>query len=362
MISNLKDTYRKYERWVPIAAFLLGFLFDAFMLRRIDELKVILQQAVYLFIAGLLIGIELLEEAGEIHPPGYLRKIWKYRESVLHFLLGTLLNSYTIFYFKSASAFSSFIFIFLLVALLTLNEFKRFGESQTQVHSALLSLCLISYFISLSPTILGFIGVLPFLCAVVASIVVYCGFYFVMKSKLATKDPHLLKTHLIFPFASVQSLFVVLYFAHLIPPVPLSVRYMGIYHGIEKTQDGYALSYTRSPWKFWQHGDQTFQARPGDVIYCYAQVFSPTRFKDELQVRWLYHDERRGWLRSDAIPMPVLGGRDEGYRIVTKKVNFQPGEWRVQVETRDDREIGSIGFHVEPDETSGERALQQEVR
>ena len=361
MFTRFQLLYKKHERWVPIVSFFLGFVFDMLVLKRIDEPKVILQQAIYLMIAGLLIGVELVEESREIHSPKILNKVWKYREGFLHFLLGTLLNSYAIFYFKSASAFTSFFFIALLLTLLTLNEFKRFGKSQTQVHVAFLSLCVISYFISLAPTLMGFIGTLPFICAALASFTVFYGFYSIMKSKLGDRH-RLLKTHLMYPYALIQTIFIILYFAHAIPPVPLSVKFMGIYHGVTKIEDGYELTYTRPDYKFWQHGDQTFLARPGDEVYCYAQVFSPTRFKDQLQVRWLYLDAKQGWVSSDAIPLPVLGGREEGYRAVTKKSHFQPGTWRVQVETMDNQEIGRIGFKVISDESTSERELHKVIK
>jgi hypothetical protein len=350
MIQKMRNLYHQHERWIPIVFFGLGFVFDTLMLRRIDDLKTIIQQAVYIVVSALLIGVELMDEIQEVQPPSWIKRLWRYREAVLHFLLGTLLNSYTIFYFKSASALSSFIFIALLIALLMLNEFKRFGESQTQVHVAFWSLCLISWMISLIPILLGFIGIFPFLLAVVVSALVFWGYYKWLAPKLAAR-PGLAKDALLKPFAAIQALFVVLYFAHAIPPVPLSITYMGIYHDIQKANGGYELSYTRSRWKFWEHGDQTFEARPGDAIFCYAQIFSPARFKDELQVRWLYKDVKRGWQSADAIPITVTGGREEGYRAVTKKENYQPGDWRVQIETRDSREIGRIHFTVESDQS-----------
>lgn len=359
--NRLHQLYKRYERWVPIAFFFLGFIFDAMMLRRIDEFKVILQQALYLLMSGLLIGTELIEETREIHPPAFFARVWKYREAFLHFLMGTLLNSYTIFYFKSASTVTSFIFIVLLITLLTLNEFKRFWKSQMQVHIALLSLCLISYLVSLTPILMGFMGHWPFLAAVAVSVVLFAIYYKVLSRKLPG-DRRRLLTHVLLPYAGIQILFVVLYFSHAIPPVPLSVKYMGIYHGVEKTAEGYELAYTRSAWKFWQHGDQSFEARPKDQIYCYAQIFCPTRFKDELHVRWLYDDAKRGWVSSDAIPLTVVGGREEGYRAVTKKGNYQPGNWRVQVETRENQVVGRIGFTVIADETTEERELHKIVR
>src|SRR5689334_10234292 len=154
MLTSLKSRfaalYTRYERWVPIAFFIMGFLFDMSVLHRIDELKVILQQAIYLVVSAVLIGVELQAQVREVAPPRVLVKVWRYREAFLHFLLGTLLNSYTIFYFKSASGLSSFIFIALLISLLILNEFMHFGKAQAKVHVAFWSLCLVSYLASLS--------------------------------------------------------------------------------------------------------------------------------------------------------------------------------------------------------------------
>jgi hypothetical protein len=360
-LKSLRELYQQNQRWVPILFFLLGFVFDTLMLRRIDEPKVILQQAIYLIVSAALIGAELVGSTREVAAPRGLSRVWKYREALLHFLMGTLLNCYTIFYFKSASALTSFGFIGALVALLVLNEFKRFGKSQTQVHMALLSLCLLSYTVALSPILWGSIGTLPFLCAILASLLIFWLYYRLLTPRLAAQ-PSLLRTHVAYPFAAIASLFVALYFAGAIPPVPLSVTFMGIYHDVQKSEGGFRLTYTRGPFRFWQHGDQTFLARPGDSIFCFVQVFSPSRFKDQLQVRWLYHDERSGWQPQDAIPMPIVGGREEGYRGVTKKNNYQPGLWRVQIETRDNQEIGWISFRVERDDSTDERPLTTVVR
>jgi hypothetical protein len=358
MFQKAKGLYVRYERWVPIVFFGLGFVFDTLMLRRIDELLTLIQQAAYLVISALLIRVELAEVKGEVHPPWFLKWIWRYREALLHFLLGTLLNSYTIFYFKSASTITSFIFIVILVAMLVLNEFKRFGESQTRVHVAFWSLCLVSYFVSLAPILLGFMGLVPFLVAMVASVAVFAGYYAWLKKGLPA-HLHVLRTYVMLPYGVIQLVFVLLYFAHAIPPVPLAVQYMGIFHEVKKLEGEYELTYTRPWWRFWEHGDQTFYARPGDVVYCFARVFSPSRFADKLQVRWLYWNEKKGWESSDAIPMSIVGGREEGYRGITNKAHFQPGDWRVQIETRDNREVGRINFTIVPDSGTDAREVRK---
>jgi hypothetical protein len=355
MFEKTRGVYQKYQRWTPIAFFIAGFIFDAFMLRRVDELLTIVQQAVYLFISAILIRYELLESQRELAVPGWFKKIWHYREDALHFLMGTLMNAYTIFYFKSASAITSFVFIVLLAFLLVMNEFGRFGKSQTQVHVAILSLCLISYFVTLVPIVLGFMGIIPFLIANGVALLVFWLFT-VWVRPLFHENPHDLRKQVQLPFAGILSLFAILYFAHAIPPVPLSVRYMGVYHNVVKEGGNYRLTYSPDQF-FWHHGDQTFRARPGDSIFCFARIFSPTRFKDQLQVRWLYDDPKRGWQTSDIIALPIVGGREEGFRGFTKKTNYQPGDWRVQIETKDSREIGRLNFTVESDSGDSERAF-----
>lgn len=352
--AGWQETYKKHERWVPVAFFVLGFAFDAVMLKRIDEPMVLIQQALYIALSATFIGLELIEVTREVAPPRWLAKVWRFREALLHFMLGTLLNCYTIFYFKSASAFTSFAFIAVLVGLLMVNEFKHFGKSQSRVHIAFLSLCLVSYLVALVPILLGSLGLLAFLASIAATVLVFGAYYRFMRGKLAA-EPSLLRTHLLMPFGGILGIFCLLYFARVIPPVPLSVSYMGIFHEVKKSEGEYELAYDRPAWKFWQHGDQTFRARPGDSIYCFARIFSPSRFNDHLHVRWFYYDERLGWEPSDAIPIAIQGGREEGYRTVTMKKNYQPGEWRVQIETQDNREIGRIGFTVEPDANTGER-------
>jgi hypothetical protein len=353
--------YQKHERSIPIIAFVCGFLFDMTFLHRIDEPKVMIQQAAYLLVSIFLITIDFYETANVLAPPPILKRVWKYREFILHFLLGTLLNSYTIFYFKSASSFTSFIFILLLVLVLTAAEFKRFGESQQKVHMALWSLCLISYFQSLLPILLGYMGIFPFLASGFASILAFSVYYKMIRPKLS-QTPNFLRNQVLVPYAIVQIIFTGLYFAHAIPPVPLSVSYMGIYHEVKKEAGNYELSYTREPFYFWQHGDQTFAARAGDTIYAFVQIYSPSGFKDQLMVRWLMKDPHGHWQSQDAIPLVVTGGREAGYRAVTQKNNYQPGKWRVQVETIDEHEVGRLDFVITSDTDTSERSFHIDTK
>ena len=360
-IAATKAFYSRNARWIPVLFFILGFLADALLLQRIDDLFTILQQAAYLIFAGWLIGLELLESCGKYHPgDGRWARLWRYREAAIHFALGALLNAYTMFFFMSASVLTSFIFIGVLVAVLILNEFMRFGRSQTFVHMALWSLCVLSFSLCVVPTLVGFIGFGPFLMAVACSLA--AGVLFCLRlRRSAGENKGKVDRHAFLPVALVHVIFIALYYARVIPPVPLSVSFIGIYHGLTKAEGKYFLTYSDTSWKILGNGDVDFRARPDDKIYCFARIFSPTNFKDQLVVRWLLKDPKRGWESQDAIPLPVTGGREKGFRGYTVKNHYSEGTWRCQVETSDGREIGRLTFKVTLDPTVTERSLALQV-
>ena len=105
-----------------------------------------------------------------------------------------------------------------------------------------------------------------------------------------------------------------------------------------------------------------FFARPGDRVFCFARIFAPRRFRDGVKVRWAYDDPRSGWKRTDAIPLTITGGQEEGWRGIAYKRHFAPGRWKVDVETDDGREVGSIRFTIVEDRGTEPRTFVEELR
>ena len=372
-IDKIKEFSKKHR---AILFFMAGFSFDVVTAHRIDALLGILHQGLYLTLSGGLIVLEWLNRRTPIVLSGRVAKVWSYHLEAVHFLLGTLLSLYTFFYFKSASLFTSVGFMIFLAGILIANEFAPVKHHERWgwiARFGLWSLCLISYFTYLIPILLGYIGTGPFLLALLAS-TLFVG----MVSGLLQRKRTLTsfeKRELWLPVIVVQVLFTALYFLRWIPPVPLAVHYIGVYHGVRGISDSdrqnadsidrdarYALVYTRSRWKFWQKGDQAFLARPGDALYGFVQVFSPSRIREEIKLRWLWKDPRRGYQAADAISLPIVGGRDQGYRGYMVKNNFSPGDWRLQVETRDGRELGRMYFTIEADPSTEPRTERVEFR
>lgn len=360
LLERAKAFYRDHEPACTVAFFAAGFLFDAMAAGRIDERRGMLQQALYLFLCALFTGCELREGFGTFAPPERLKTAWRYHAAATHFMLGTLLNLYTLFYFKSASLGTSFVFLLILAGLLAVNELKPFAGSGTTLRMTLFSLCLVSYFTYLVPTLVGAIGTFPFLGTLAASSACVAALAWWLKRSLP--DPRVLVPRLIAPFAGVALGFSILYFARLIPPVPLSLSEIGVYHDVRREGNAFILTETRPRWRFWERGDQTFLARPGDKVFCYVSVFSPARFKERLQLRWLRRDEALGWEEEDAIPLATAGGREGGWRGFVAKTRWKPGRWRVRVETSDGRELGRLGLTVVADASDGPRETRELLR
>jgi hypothetical protein len=331
------------ERNLAISFFVAGFLFDILTLGRIDSWLTIGQQAVYL-LAITVVLVQMLLVEGQPEPDlaaASRPKRWylEYRNPAIHFLLGALLSAYTLFFFKSSSLLVSCGFMLALVVLLLANESARVKALGLHFKFALLGLCYLSFFAYVIPVFVGQIGLVVFLLSMAVGCVPLAAIAFWVSQEK--------KRTILVPLGCVVIVFLASYLFRLIPPVPLSIPFMGVYHGVERSDVGYKLTHQRPAWRIWENGDQQFSAQPGDKVHVYFRIFSPSRFSDQVLMRWYHRDEGRGWVLQDTIPIRIVGGREEGFRGYGFKSKYQPGEWKVQVETSDEREIGRIYFSLE---------------
>ena len=375
MTLDLKQQLQKIQDnpYVPILFFVAGFIFDIIFLDRIDGTLQLFQIISYTVILTILVRFTILEKGKLWGPQGIWLKYWKYNEFVIHFLLGSLLNLYSIFYFKSASILASLIFFSAIIGLLLANEFLRVKRFQHLIIFILYYVCLVSFWMAYVPIALGFIGVVPFLLGLAAAGFTIWLFDLSLKKRTfhlvnlspsssstiaslnpaqnsasppRTERPALNIRRFNFRAGgSVILFFLVSYFFQIIPPVPLSINFMGIYHDIKKESGKYQLTHYQPKWRFWENGDQNFLAREGDKIVSYVEIFAPHNFKDEVRFTW-YLKTKNGWVKQDSIPVTIVGGRDQGFRGYTIKQNYQSGDYRIVVETTDAREIGRIGVSV----------------
>src|ERR687892_21715 len=349
--QRLQAFREKHARLEMGLFFAAGFVFDVVTLDRIDNWANLAQQGAYLLLLGLLLLMEQRYRiTGEVPPRG-LRWVWRFQEDAAHFLLGSLLSTYALFFSRSASGIGALAFMAAMFGLLVANELPRFRKFGPVMRFALYSLSLTAYFAYLLPVALGRLSAVLFVAAAVISLVPFYLF-FRLALRWGESHPRALRQFVV-PALVVQSLLVVLYFARAIPPVPLALQYVGVYHDVRNLEGEFQLHHQRPAWKIWQRGDQTFHQRPGDKVFVFTRVFAPmTVEKGNLPIHfhWFFDQPGRGWVpRGSWTYGNLRGGRAEGFRIFATHTVSTPGRWRVEVRAPDGRELGSIGFTVVPD-------------
>jgi hypothetical protein len=335
--------------------FICGFVFDLVTIKRIDSTLDLAYQFAYLVILTFLMIYQYREHHHLWAPAGFIARIWHYNIEVLHFIYGGLLSNYVILYFKSSSGARPIVFFLLLVALMFANEMPQIRRFGYRLRLGLYAFCLASFMIYFVPILAGRMGALWFLLSLSISTAIVWRLSLVLVA--ASEDKRQARARLFTPAGTVLAGIATLYFLRLIPPVPLSVQFQGIYHGVARDGDSFLLKATKPPfYRFWRRESRPFLARPGDQIYYFVRVFAPARFHATVNLKWEQFDERTNhYVACDKIPLAVTGGRDEGFRSYAVKSNFTPGRWRVGAETLDGQTIGFLSFVVDKDDSNDER-------
>jgi hypothetical protein len=138
----------------------------------------------------------------------------------------------------------------------------------------------------------------------------------------------------------------VFYFLNVLPPIPLAMESIGIYHHIEHSGGVYRASGEPLPWTAKFGIAPVIHIKAGAPLYAFSAVYAPIKLKTKIVHRWQFHDPDKGWIDMGTIAFPITGGRDNGYRGFTVKSHLKEGRWRVDVDTVDDRVIGRIEFYV----------------
>ncbi|AMD02127.1 DUF5924 family protein [Halomonas chromatireducens] len=82
-------------------------------------------------------------------------------------------------------------------------------------------------------------------------------------------------------------------------------------------------------------------------LYAYTAIRAPRGLREEVLHEWRHEGEL-----VDRIPLTINGGRQEGYRAWTHKMNFPEdptGKWRIDVMTDSGQRIGVLRFQVAQD-------------
>jgi hypothetical protein len=342
--SRIAAFYRRYEKYTELMIFGVGFIWDSFTMTRVDNPIDHAILLFYLAIIAAMIILILRRQQGMIFPQ-WMRKVEPRFPWAMQFCFGGLFSSFVIFYFKSASWSRTQFFFLLLMCLWIGNEFLKDRMHNPKLLAILYCFCLFSFFAFFLPVILTKVNAWIFVLAGLISLAVSVLVFSIgLKTKprewrrgLKPVAPWIVATFLIIN---------ALYFANLIPPVPLALKSSGIYHEITKTGNGYSAKYAPpSLWHFWRKWDDPFYWSQGESVYCFTAIFAPRGFSVPIYHVWNRKTDK-GWKQTDRIHYQIAGGREFGYRGFTKKSSIAPGDWRVEVTTERGQILGQIDFTV----------------
>jgi DUF2914 family protein len=354
LIGKLENSFLKPI--LPAVFFLAGVTYDSLTLTRIDRLLDNLILLLYLTVLGVLVILIGRFQLGLIpftsdhtswNSLSLVHRAQPHMAKVLQFLLGGLFSAYAIFYSQSASFSTTAIFLGIIVAFLIGNEFLRSRYSSLKMLVSLFALVTFSFMTFFLPVVTGWMNSVVF----VTGALITGGI--VWKIVLLTLHglPHAsLRTAFTigFPAFGLVLLCTVLYFLNWIPPIPLSLKFGGIYHQIEKNHEEYLLTYEKGPWyAIWKQSNNRMGVNA--PVYCFSSVFAPVTLQTIIYHHWQWRpfEEAESFMTTDRIPITITGGRERGYRSYTTKHLVQPGEWRVKVETEDGRILGQMTFIAE---------------
>ncbi|HEX3431148.1 MAG TPA: DUF2914 domain-containing protein [Rhizomicrobium sp.] len=362
--SPWKERYRRYERHLSAAAMIVGYAVDNFTFGRVDHPGAHLVFSGYLAVAVFSIALahwlqgrkdraaQRAPAKGDATRPVEPEPERRFRLSVwlpaaTQFALGGLWSGFLVFYSRSAVLAASWPFLLLLLAFLIGNEVFRRYHSRLVFVSLLLFFALYSYAVFSVPVLTRSIGQMTFLASGACAIVAY--YFFLRLLWVLDRDRYRQSRWLLIGGAVVITAAMnAFYFTGVLPPLPLALSDVGIYHGIRHTGAVYQVQEEPQPLTV-----RFGLARPvvhvaaGEKLALYSAVFAPIRMTTRITHLWQWWNSRaKQWQTLSTISFPISGGRAHGYRGYSLKTNLRGGDWRVNIDSADGRLIGQLVFHV----------------
>lgn len=347
LIQIYKVTARFARHHWLTTAFILGFVLDNLTLNRVDQVfdNVVLFSYVILAMVSILLLYAGIAER-------YSERVNIFLKSkspiLMQYAFGGLLSGMLIFYGRSGSFVDSWPFILIILGVIFGNETIKDRSGRLVYNLSIFFVGLFAYVVLVVPVILGKMG--PWIfggSGMLALLIMY--FFFGTLEKIIPNFIHLHKRSVVFYVGLIYVTFNFLYFTNIIPPIPLSMKHVGMYHNVVHREDGiYELTYEKPAWWRWyRNSDKVFHYSTGENVFCYASVFAPARLATDIYHRWEYYDETSGeWKEHGRYAYTIQGGRGEGYRGYTQISNYHEGTWRCTVETERGQIIGKKTFTI----------------
>jgi hypothetical protein len=346
-LSHVQNFYARIEGPFSSLSLIAGFVFDAVTLTRVDEFWEIFWVVGHLAIVtvcALLIHLIENEPGAEENP----QKLHFWLVNVIQFFFGGIFSTFLVFYFRSGTIVASWPFLVLLAAAFIANErFKR-HYARLAFQISLIFLSYYAFAIYVLPILFHQINDWIFLLSGAAALAAIGIFAMILKKFSRERFTTRSKWATIGGVAVILAAVNGLYFANLIPPLPISLKDAGIYQSFTVNSPGNYTGQAESQgWFSFFTWSPTIHVQSGATLYAYTAIFSPTSFSTNILHEWQTYDPaKKIWVTRGRIVLPTTGGGDLGWRTFSLLSNITPGQWRVNVELPTGQLVGQLRFNV----------------
>ena len=361
LFEKINTLIREYKNWFVPIALSVGFVFDLFTLNRVDQVFDNGILILHLLIVGTTIGI-LIRKHLPFKKTALTERQTRIFQSLVTFSLGALFSGFIIFYGRSGSVRTSWLFFIIMLIILIGTEVKKHYFQKIILQISLFYTALFSWAIFFIPVVTREIGIEIFVLSTITSLVLITLFMHILEHV----NMHLIRKYkkkIYFRILMIAIIGNVFYFTNIIPPIPLSLKFKAVYHNVQSLPEGgYLLQYEETPfWQFWRERSRTIHWQQGDNVFIFSEIFAPTQLNTTIIHQWEYFDtENRSWNRTDSIPITISGGREEGYRGFSQKRNLRYGTWRIKITNDRGQVLGVTQFTIK--ERTQSVNIKQETR
>ncbi len=346
--ERIKDWYEKYERYLIPGSLLFGIITDFILFQQINIGLAFFILTFHIALSGSVIAYIHLYDNGIFRTSGKFRRYLRlFSPLIIQYSFGALLSGFFIFYWFSGVFSASWPFIVIIIFLMVSNDLLKKYYLRLPVQIGVYFFLVFSYCVLVLPFLLRSMSVWIFILSGALSLIIIYLYVRALKSRIPRigYNIRLISSLIIGVFVGMNFL----YFANIIPPIPLSLRDIGVYHSIERVGENYhILAEERSFWERVTFRRSVSIADDAGRLYIFSAVFAPIRLDTEIVHNWQRYSEESGkWLSVSRIQYPIFGGRDGGYRGYTISSKVIPGRWRVNVETLRGQIIGRVAFRVD---------------
>ncbi len=339
-------TLSTYTAHATTILFVVGFLFDMFILPDINDPLTRYIGVAYLGAVALLImfreWLVSRNTASQME-----QKLYSVATFGIAYFSGSALSFVFVYALRSAALSVSWpLFLILLICMIA-NEYVATHNYRFTLDVGVLLIATLFYTVFNIPILLKTQNDATFAIGIGVSIAISLAYIYLLKYMSETAYDEAPRAYAL---AIGIPMFVgMLYFLNVLPAVPLSLKDAGVYHGIVKTVSGEYIAQGEPDSRFLtRFRTATYHLTPTDNgVYFFSAVNAPAELTAPITHVWEYYDHaNKRWVESTRISFTLAGGRSDGYRAYSQKENLTEGLWRVTVKVDQSRIVGRLKFNV----------------